>query len=108
MNDFQSVIDRLENINANLENLHMPDAIHVEALKEIIPEVIQDLKGLNNEMFISVNGENYTRVDLEKVYERWNSDFEDNPENFFTDFKETTGADSVAALIMYLEKTKSE
>ena len=108
MKDIQSVIDRLENINANLENHHIPDAIHVEALKEIVPEVIQDLKGLNNEIFFSVNGENYTRVDLEKAYESWNSYFEDNPENFYPDYKETTGADSVAALIMYLEKTKSE
>lgn len=108
MKDIQSVIDRLENINANLENPHMPDAIHVEALKEIVPEVIKDLKGLNNEIFFSVNGENYTRADLEKAYESWNSDFEDNPENFYPDFKDTTGADSVGALIMYLEKSKSE
>jgi len=108
MKDIQSVIDRLENINANLENPHMPDAIHVEALKEIVPEVIKDLKGLNNEIFFSVNGENYTRVDLEKAYESWNREFSETPENFYPDFKDTTGADSVAALIMYLEKTKSE
>ncbi|WP_322970330.1 crAss001_48 related protein [Faecalibacter sp. LW9] len=54
MNDIQSVIDRLENINANLENPHMPDAIHVEALKEIIPEVIQELKEMKNKKSIAL------------------------------------------------------
>ena len=60
-----------------------------------------------NNFLFSYNGTDYSRSDLEKAYESWNSDFEDNPENFYPDFKETTGADSVAALIMYLEKTKS-
>ncbi len=106
MKDIQSVIDTLENINANLENPFIPDAIHVTGFKGVIPEVIQDLKQLNNEVFFQANGEKHTRVDLEKAYESWNNEFVENPENFEPNFDNTTGADSVNALIMYLEKTK--
>lgn len=35
--------DRLENINATL-GLNMPDSIHVQCLRDLLPELIQDVK----------------------------------------------------------------
>jgi len=34
--------DRLENINATL-SLNMPDSIHVQCLRDLLPELIEDV-----------------------------------------------------------------
>lgn len=46
-------IDRLDSI-ANGLNIPMPDAMHVTALKDILPDIVKDLK----EAFTDLTGEN--------------------------------------------------
>lgn len=109
MKDIQSIIDRLENCDANLQNPLMPPTISVDALKEIIPEVINDLKTLNKDIFISVNNEVYNEKQITDAWDNWLKDYMENPNEFEEPGTEhATGENSLKGLIYYLEKSFEE
>ncbi len=104
--DIKSIeeLDRVFKVRTFDDNLYFFESN--QTLLELV-EMISNKESPNRDkdFFLSVNGNEYTRIDLEKAYESWNKDYEENPENFEPNFDNTTGADSVNALIMYLEKT---
>ncbi|MFV0197103.1 hypothetical protein OBK01_02635 [Empedobacter falsenii] len=109
MKNIQSIIDRLENIDANLQNPLMPTEISVEALKDIIPEVINDLKTLNKDIFISVNNEVYNKKQITDAWDVWLNDYLQNPDEFEEiGTEQATGENSLKGLIYYLEKSFEE
>ncbi|WP_314243831.1 hypothetical protein [Empedobacter tilapiae] len=104
MKNIQSIIDRLENCDANLQNPLMPATISVDALKEIIPEVINDLKTLNIDIFISVNNEVYNKKQIIDAWDNWLKDYVENPDEFEEiGTEQATGENSLKGLIYYLE-----
>ncbi|WP_313579822.1 hypothetical protein [Chishuiella sp.] len=106
MKNIQLIIDRLENIDANLKNPLMPADISVEALKDIIPEVIYDLKKLTENTFISVNNEVYSEKQITDAWDTWLNDYVENPNEFEEIGSDlATGENSLKGLIYYLEKS---
>lgn len=97
------VKERLENINANLQNQNIPSNIHAEALKEIVPEILKEIED-SSKCEIIANGKTST-IDVLKVYESWFADLDKNPGNFYsTDSKEYNAVNSADAFIYYASK----
>lgn len=54
MEKIAEIIDRIENLRSSL-SMPIPDAIHVQALREALPELHQDLKAA----YLDAGGEDF-------------------------------------------------
>lgn len=95
----QNVKDRLENINANLQNPNTPSIIHAVAMKEIVPDLIKELEDATKFEIIA-NGKT-TTIDVLKVFESWFDDLDKNPDNFYSSESKEYNAENCAEAFIY-------